>query len=235
MPCKITMSPLRQADTVWRRLVFVIVGWGVCTVLAGGCEPNSSSSRSKGDEQTEDARETTDVSNSSRDLSEQRSAFGLPFPPQVAAVRRFDDAVEVDTPMSVEELAKFFRARLVDYEILKPGDDGRAIRIIGLREYMASIEGDAHGSITYLTYLPAPPDPEPQRVDTGVASKHEASSDESNVSASDGLDPSSLEPSSDIAPGAEPGEPYTPPPDSPLHRPRYKSNFGKPFGEWQLP
>ena len=35
-----------------------------------------------------------------------------------------------------------------------------------------------------------------------------------------------------LAPGAKWYEPYTPPPGSPLDKPRYKGNFGTPFGKW---
>lgn len=36
-----------------------------------------------------------------------------------------------------------------------------------------------------------------------------------------------------LAPGAKWGEPYTPPEGSPLHRPIYRHNFGRPFGDWR--
>jgi hypothetical protein len=217
----------------WARRCLCLIA---ACLLLGGCDSKHDSGSTAGSEAMRDVQEAGDTDESPSELSRKRSAFGLPFPPRVATVRRFDDAVEVDTPMSIEELTEFFRARLVDYEILHPGDHGRSIRIVGLRPFMPSLEGNAHGSIVYLRYYPARKSPDPRSVDAGTSSSPEAPSPSSNddEAAPAAPDRSELDLET-IAPGAEPGEPYTPPPGSPLDKARYKSNFGQPIGEWHLP
>ena len=218
----------------WRRGAVILVV-GLLAVAFGGCrdEPESP--------ETGDAVEQADESEPDAEAGEgdsiekERAAYGLPFPPKVRGVSHEEDRVEVTTKMEIVDLADFFRTRLVDYEILEPGEE--RLRIIGLREFMPSIHVYRYGPISILTYRPAREKPKKPTFQDGTPDDEETAGEESSggsstTSSSSGGAGTSLQ---ELAPEAEPGEPYTPPPDSPLHHPRYKENYGKPIGDWQLP
>lgn len=229
---------------------------GVCSLWmmagpAAGCDGESSSTEvDVGPEQTASADVDTGTDAEDDDEIDKRSAYGLPFPPKVRGVGRYDSAVEVTTEMDLEELAEFYKTRLVDYEILKPDDE--RLKVVGLREFMAEIEGHRYGPVTTLRYYPSRQ--EVGGPDAGASGQSDAKavagSGESGgrgatgggVGGSGSID---REPGSPVelktpdgellAPGARWGEPYTPPEGSPLDHPRFESNFGTPFGEWEAP
>ena len=216
--------------------------WIVVSLLlaASGCwgsdEPDGSESENK-----QESRQQTDVgAEAGEDLGKKRSAFGLPFPPKVSGVLRLEGSVEMTTRMSLPDLAEFYRTRLVDYEVLRPAKN--KIRVIGLREFMPAIRGHKFGPKVTLFYFPSREKPEAPDVGTASADAGPTSTvaDRQEEEPAEPHQPGTpvrlKTPEGDLlAPGAKWGEPYTPPAGSPLHRPRYKSNFGKPLGEWQLP
>ena len=228
------------ASEQWRWSV-VLALFGV--LLAGstaGCREEESPEPTETAEQEQEASERDTGVDTGSEMEEKRAAYGLPFPPKVRGVTREDDLVEVTTRMELGELAEFYKSRLVDYEILQPGD--RAIRVVGLRKYMPMIRGHRYGPLAILQYFPARRKPKgkpgSKEADAGGGSGTVHAPDEE---ASGGWrqpgSPVRLETADGelLAPGAKWGEPYTPPDGSPLDKPRYRANFGKPLGEWQLP
>ncbi len=188
------------------------------------------------------------------DAGQKREAYGLPLPPAVDRVERTDTMVEVETSLSVDELASYFERKLTDYEVFRLGD--AKLEVVGLRSFMPAIRAHQVGPLTKVTYIPSREPPEPkQMADTGVGGSSERESALSEVGSTRSrvlLGPSAggsgpqpaREPGTPVevrtedgellAPGAEWGEPYTPPPGSPLDKPRFESNFGLPFGEWHM-
>jgi len=214
---------------------------GIALVAATllGCDSEPSvSEKPSSDAGTETAQEEAESVS-----DEERSAFGLPFPPSVRGVRRLPNGVEVTTRMDLESLGHFYESRLVDYEIVQPSE--QKIRALGLREFMPEIRGHRYGPISVLYYSPSrqrpsedtdPPEAQ-DRPDAGVGRPKvgapERGGDKTRESGSTVR--SKTDDGEPLAPGARRGEPYTPPEGSPLDKPRYRENFGKPFGDWQLP
>lgn len=227
---------------------------GVCSLwlvvgLGAGCDREAPSKEADVGERETSSPDVDTGTDAGDDEVGKRSAFGLPFPPKVRGVGRYDDAVEVTTEMDLEELAEFYKTRLVDYEILKPGDD--RLKVVGLREFMAEIEGHRYGPVTTLRYYPGEqkvggPDVggSDQADGTAVVESRESGGSEAGgglrgageIDRERGSPVELRTPDGELlAPGARWGEPYTPPDGSPLDHPRFESNFGKPFGEWDAP
>jgi hypothetical protein len=217
--------------------------------LGAGCDREAPSGEPDAGQQEEASSTDVDTGTDADEGVDKRSAYGLPFPPKVRGVGRYDSAVEVTTEMDLEQLAEFYKTRLVDYEILQPDDE--RLKVVGLRKFMAEIEGQRYGPVTTLRYYPGR-----QKVggpDAGASEQPDATSvagrgESGGSSVGGGLggggsidrepgSPVELKtPDGDLlAPGARWGEPYTPPEGSPLDQPRFEANFGQPFGEWEAP
>lgn len=187
----------------------------------------------------------------------QERIYGLPLPPDVDRLERTDTMVEVETPLSVDQLQSYYERTLTDYEIFKLGEG--TLEIVGLRSFMPAIRAHQVGPLTTMTYVPSREPPDPKAVpDAGSATEASAGSASASRGRRDlesrillgpgaGTAPGGgpdREPGTPVevrtedgellAPGARWGEPYTPPPDSPLHKERFRSNFGLPFGEWHM-
>jgi hypothetical protein len=222
---------------VWGAFAALLVVWG----MASGCDkkPEESAGPDTGQEEAEDTAGEVDAEES---IEEKRSAYGLPLPPKVKGVADRDTYVEMVTPMKVDALEKFYETRLVDYEVLRPAPG--KIRVVGLRQFMPYLRGNRYGPVTRLYYFPKRD--EPVAPDVGTAGENDggiAGPKVGGVGDSQRVDRrvpgSSVEVTTSsgekLAPGAVWGEPYTPPPGTPLHKPRYRENFGRPLGEWDLP
>lgn len=216
----------------------VVIAWGLIALV--GCKGGESTGDGA-EEGVEDDASSSGSSSSDAAEDEGREAFGLPFPPKVANVVRRDSGVKVSTRMELDQLERFFETRLQDFEILRPAPN--KIRVVGLYEYMPEIRGHQFGPVSVLYYRDRREEPEEPKDETAASSDSDGSG-ESDESERRGrtreyqpgtpvqLETDEGEP---LAPGAKWGEPYTPPPGTPLHKPRYRENFGKPIGEWQLP
>lgn len=226
-------------------LVFVV---GVIAPGLSGCDG----------QREQQTTASTDVESASPDTGtdggEEREAYGLPLPPTVDRVERTDTMVEVETSLSIDELASFYERKLTDYELFRLGE--AKLEVVGLRSFMPAIRAHQVGPLTTVTYIPSREPPEPQQMsDTGLpesepreSAPREVESMRSRVLVGPGAGSAGLqsdrEPGTPVevrtedgellAPGAEWGEPYTPPPGSPLDKPRFESNFGLPFGEWHM-
>lgn len=240
----------------------VTVGLAACLAVTAtaGCRSGDDDAGQQAERQTrqeEDAGEAPEQ----QDMDEKRNAYGLPLPPKYTNLRRYEGSVQLQTEMSLDELVEFYEARLVDYEILRP--QGWKLRIVGLREFMASIKGHKYGPVVTLNYLPAREKPEPKglaeadaghgggsgtrragrdgrerepRINTKSTAQHWAKEFHGNGGRQDGQPVRIRTPEGELlAPGAVWGEPYTPPEGTPLHQDQYRANFGRPFGEWSLP
>jgi hypothetical protein len=166
------------------------------------------------------------------ELTRMREAFGLPLPPEVAFVRKGANFVEVGTKLSIDELEAFFKERLVDYEYIRPGK--KHLRIIGLRSYMPRILIFYHSPRTPVSvrYVRPATDDVVDR-DEGEDANTVADAKQVKPKPRKGAPVRIKMPNGEpLAPNARWGESYTPPPDSPLNQPRFRANFGKPFGEW---
>lgn len=145
-----------------------------------------------------------------------REVFGVPLPPQLTEVMEQERSARVATSMKLDEVRAFYETRLVDYEYIEVG---KRIEIRPLRPYLPLIrlvQLRVRSPTVIHIQLPEAPLPPTAKV-----------SYEPGEPVDFRLPTGEL-----LAPGAIWGEPYTPPPGSPLANPRYKSNHGKPFGEW---
>lgn len=153
---------------------------------------------------------------SSPSIQEQREAFGLPLPPEIIDIRRKDLMIVAHTRLSLAEVAKFYEGKLPDHEVI---EERRSRQYIPLRETLPELYAfqGAYSAPTRLRFrIDKPVIPPEQRVEIKPG-------DPVNFKLPDGRD---------LAPGAVYGEPYFPPPGSPLSDKRYRSNWGKPFGQW---
>lgn len=170
--------------------------------------------------------------------SGKRSAFGVPFPPKVGTVVRRNSSVKVTTEMDLDQIEQFFKTRLQDFEILRPAPN--KIRVVGLYEYMPAVRGHQYGSASILFYRGGRKKPEPSERRSGRSEDAESESADRVESDQREREPGTpvrlkTDDGELLAPGAKWGEPYEPPPGTPLHKPRYRANWGKPIGEWRLP
>ena len=187
---------------------------------------------------------------------EPREVFGLPLPPDYSDRLEISETmVTVHTRMTVEELSAFFRSRLVDYEYVEMS--GR-VRVLPLRPHSPSLEfymiAGRHGQ-RVIDYHAAP-DLAAREAARAQSLEAIAEKDEDLaraleyarenptpnrgerapwLSAMRGK-PVELRTASGelLAPGAVWGEPYTPPPGSPLYGEQNRENFGRPFGDWRM-
>ena len=153
-----------------------------------------------------------------------RQAYGVPVPPEVVYVKEMVDFIEVGTKLRLDELRGFFEERLVDYEFIQR--DRNSLRLVGLRSGMPTIWID-QGTLAMpvkVRYVKQRP-----RVAPGTAEATPPAMPRRGEPVENRLPNGEL-----IAPGARWGEPYVPPQGSPLAEPRYRANFGKPFGTWIL-
>ncbi|WP_158542298.1 hypothetical protein [Lujinxingia litoralis] len=187
--------------------------------------------------------------------AEAREAFGLPLPPDyLDRIEISEIFVTVNTRMTLEELEAFFRSRLVDYEYVKTA--GR-VRVVPLRPHSPRVEMvrlAGRGKQVVVDYHAAPDVAGAERVEK--QSLAAMATEEPELKAA--LKKSSAGPSrlgeraewlsalrgkpvelrtADgqlLAPGAIWGEPYTPPPGTPLYGEQNRENFGRPFGDWRM-
>jgi len=146
-----------------------------------------------------------------------REVFGIPLPPELVEVSESSHSARVVTNLSLKEVATFYESRLQDYEFIEVQN---RMELRPLREFMpvVRIVQPRKRSLTGI-YITVPQSPKPK-----AEMKTEYVAGE--------LVDFKLPNGEELAPGARWGEPYTPPPGSPLAAPRYKSNHGKPFGTW---
>ena len=218
----------------------LVLGVVACADESADREENEGARETNGADQSEQTKPSI---NGADDMSQHREAFGLPLPPKVKDVHRLDDSVDVVTTMSLDELEAFYKSRLQDFEILRPP---QRIRVLGLRDYQAEIYGRRFAGTVQLHYRKTPPKPTDEKADDSGADDSKASSSTNSTDdrrASNESKPTwklrhgdpVTERTADgelLAPGARWGEPYTPPPGSPLHKKRFESNWGKPYGTW---
>jgi hypothetical protein len=171
-----------------------------------------------------------------------RDAFGLPLPPRIKELRRYDDQITVDTDMTLRQLELFFKPRATDYEVLMVNG---TLQIIGLREGMARASASyvagtmSHIRIYYnapreLGEVNAPPEGTPAPDPTKPAAAQARSTRRAPYKPPVRGEAVDLRTDDGrlLAPGAKWGEPYYPPKGTPLHDETHRSNWGRPFGEW---
>jgi hypothetical protein len=229
--------------------------------IAGtACQSEGDTRKDTGASQKEAAEESS-APDTGSDIGAKRTAYGLPLPPKVADRRDYDGSVQVQTRMDLKEVIEFFRThpKVKNYEILQPAD--WKLRMVGLQEFMPEVEGYRYGPLVHLTYRPARKAPErpktektvPSDADGQVRTSGDDEDDDSAASQRMTSEPweRSFNTSGSrrqgepvrirtpdgelLAPGAKWGEPYTPPEGTPLHKDRYRSNFGRDFGDWRAP
>jgi len=185
----------------------------VAVLLVCGCQDAPPPAKvSKADVEPTTAAQSPDEPT----LKEQREAFGIPLPPEITSVSRGDRLILVTTKLKLSEVMKFYEGKLPEYELIK---GRRNTTFVPLREYAPEIFAEqlSYNSPTTLNFRLSPkPVPPEELVELKPG-------DPVHFKMPDGQE---------LAPGAVYGEAYTPPPGSPLANPRYKSNWGKPFGSW---
>ena len=173
-------------------------------------------------------------------IEDQRRAFGVVLPPEVISLKRFDAYARVETKLKLPEVKSFYESKLVDYELI---EHHRQIKFIGLRDFMPEIQAmqmawKAPTTVIIRrresTVTPEPlPVPERPKVEITVSNAGDRQYGGGRYSKGDPVQLRTAD-GELLAPGARWGQPYTPPKGSPMDRQRYKSHFGKPFGEWTL-
>ncbi len=155
-----------------------------------------------------------------------RQAFGLPIPPEVVHVRQTDQLVHVETKLKIAEVREFFESRLVDFEFIDHGP--YRFEAVGLRSGMPSIFVTYRRASlpTVVRYQAAPPPKKSVEERAEIARKTREAREKGKPVTE------TMPDGTPMAPGAVWGKPYTPPPGSPLDQPRYRANFGKPWGTW---
>lgn len=164
-------------------------------------------------------------------ILQSRQAYGAPLPPEIVYLKEGPRFIEVGTKLRLKELRKFFETRLVDVEYIER--DKHSIRIVGLRSGMPTIWIEERIStlptqVLYTENIERPRPAAPTAVAKAEPPKPSKPRQKGDP-VEDRLPDGTL-----LAPGARWGEPYTPPPGTPLHDPRFRANFGKPFGTWVL-
>ena len=147
--------------------------------------------------------------------------FGLPVPDGAFSHFTIGDDEAVLVKAKLETIKYFYQKNLVDYEIV---EQDQRIFIIGLRSFMASAKIYSYTnriqSPLIIKFSPA-------------KTKFEIEEIRQKHSRKKGSEVKLRTKTGElIAPGARWKEPYTPPVGSPLHKERYRSNWGKPFGDW---
>lgn len=148
--------------------------------------------------------------------------FGLPVPPNAFSHFTIGEKEAVLVKTKLETVKYFYQKNLVDYEIV---EQDRKIFIIGLRSFMASATiyfyTNRKQSPLIIKFSPPKTDFEKEEIQEKYSRKKGA---EVKLRTKTG---------ELVAPGARWKEPYTPPVGTPLHKERYRLNWGKPFGEWK--
>lgn len=178
-------------------------------------------------------------------IAREREAFGLPLPPDATHIFRAEAYVTAYSRMKLPEIEAFYKSRLVDYEFIypeaqtHPDRKPRELHVIGLRAYMPRItirfKGGKNGTASLDFRPPREPSPAADPVPDLAATTptNTATVDPRREKGMPVLDRNAR--GELIAPGARWGEPYTPPKGSPLDTKRNSENFGRPYGEWQMP
>lgn len=159
-----------------------------------------------------------------------RLVFGLPIPPRATGLHDEGHRVRVKVAMNLREVGAFFEENFVDFEILYSRD---AVHAVGLRDYMPRVHAYPYGHSSFVVYSRAKLKPEEVKKAAAEAKAQNIPTPREIASYKKG-DPV-LERAADgrlLAPGARWGEPYTPPPGSPLDTVHFRANFGLPYGEW---
>lgn len=196
----------------------LLLGCGEC----GEPESPRDSVADQGSVEVSDARE-------GEDKERLREAFGVPLPPEYESVDLFDAYAKVWTKLSLDEVRSFYESRLVDFETVREGS--QKIYFYGLHEHQPDITARQRASRFNTEILIRP---KPERDPPAVSASGFRRTDDGRVEPPEKGTPdeTTLPSGEKFAPGARWGEPYTPPAGSPLADPRFKSNWGKPYGEW---
>ncbi len=219
-----------------RRLGLILV----VLAMGTGCSDCSESKPAPPPKTVKKDADAKDMSEDAKSIQDLREAFGVSLPPEVIRVYRADSYVRVETRLKLKDVKSFYESKLVDYELI---EHRRQLRFIGLRDFMPEIKATqmAWKAPTVIvirkresTISLEEPKKEEKRPKTEVivsgadkklyVGKYEKGSPVMLKTPEGEL----------LAPGARWGEPYVPPEGTPLHKTRYKSHFGKPFGEWTL-
>lgn len=149
-------------------------------------------------------------------LKQQREAFGIQLPPDAYDIARSDYTVEAYTRLTLPEVEKFYEGKLPDYEKLSLR---RMTLWEPLYEHLPKLTAN---QVEFSA---------PTRLRFDLKRPRAKAEEIKNYRVGDPVD-YRMPDGELLAPGAVYGEPYTPPPGSPLADKRYKSNWGKPFGTW---
>ena len=222
---------------VLSRMMWPRVAVALCTCALVACGQREAKDPAKLDEPpgAEDDRPT-----------KRMDAFGLPLPPRVVRVHtRNEHYVIVETDMSIEDLAEFFKGSLKEHEVLKFSLRLHAVALKpGLPEIRASFRTGRRSNVLVRyrqrPFFEAGVDPNAKDsvmkgpIISGVRGTEGGPVDtRGNMrrKPTKGSPVNLRTPSGELlAPGAKWYEPYYPPPGSPLYED--KSNWGRPFGTW---
>ena len=181
---------------------------------------------------------TPDVVKQVEPRQKDREVFGVPLPPRVRSVSRRAREVWVETDMDMDALERFYKEALQrkDFEVVRVLD---SLRIIGLRPMTAFVRASyirGNRSNVRMLFVPSHKlntSKAPQGAGAGAAAQGPRAPERS--SSQDAGQPVRLKTPDGqlLAPGAVWGEPYYPPPGSPLHKREFKANWGLPLEKWQ--
>lgn len=179
----------------------------------------------KSDESTEPTI-SEDIVEPEKDVAEKpsipREILGVPLPPESFGLEVVGSRHRVRVKMKMEEVKEFYVGRLVDYELVEAK---RRAEFRGLRAFMPSVRLRQHRyNEPVIIDIIEPMRPAPPLSEEAIV---EARQRVKGAPVEERLPNGEL-----VAPGARWGESYTPPKGSPLDHPRYRVNYGKPFGEW---
>lgn len=149
-----------------------------------------------------------------------RSIWGIPLPPETFELSETANTAWALTRLRKPDVESFYEKKLPDHERIDI--NRRHTEFISLHEvvpdvrlYRNSTRGPTRIVIRAKKKLKSP--------EEMAAKVPRKKGDPVDIKLPDGTP---------LAPGAVWGEPYTPPPGTPLAEKRYKSNWGKPFGQW---
>lgn len=150
--------------------------------------------------------------------------FGIPVPPQAFSHFTLSNDEAILTKLSLQQVENFYKKNLVDFEVIR---QDKRVFVVGLRTFMASAQVSYYTTRSDAAVIVQFKKPQkylnpPKYKDGKIIMPKKG--DKVELLTSDGKL---------LAPGATWFEPYTPPVGSPLHKPRYQSNWGTPFGKWK--
>ena len=217
----------------WRRAT--VVALCVCAAASFGCKDEPEEKKEEPVVEVEDERPNA-----------RMNAFGLPLPPRVTRViQRNDHYVVVETDMSIDERADFLEEALPNHEVLRLSLRLHAVALDqSLPEVRASYRSGRRSSVVVRyrasRYVEVGMDDGKAPVVKGPTVAGAVGADDGGPIDSRGKmlyrpkkgTPVKLKTPDGklLAPGAKWYEPYYPPKGSPLYND--KSNWGRPFGEW---